>query len=105
MSKLTSLTDMFCLYVLRRFRSSKTLSLMCCVRIGQRGSHSGEYEDSGPPGRDAVHLGGSVPTLRNETYLVYPEDGACKLPRDVGTHLPRCRTSQMQKIFIISLPV
>lgn len=91
------LTDMFCLYVIRRFRSSRMLSVMCCVRIGQRRSHSG------PPGCDAMQLGGAVPTLRKESYSVYPEDGACKLPQDVATHLPGCRTPHCKRPSFIFL--
>lgn len=78
------------LFVIRRLRSSRTLSLMCYVRIGQR-SHSG------PPGCDAVQLGGALPTLRKETYPVYPKDGSYKLPQDVGTHLPSCRTPHCKR--------
>jgi hypothetical protein len=57
--------------------------------------HNSRYiwgSHSGPPGCYAVQLGGSVPTFRKETYPVYPKDGACKLPWDVGTHLPSYRT-------------
>jgi hypothetical protein len=47
---------------------------------------------SGPPRCYAVQPGESVPTFRKETYLVYPKDGACKMPWDVGTHFPSCMT-------------